>query len=76
MKKALKKLAKAILYILVIAIPTLIAIKYGRMNEAKHIEKSTVKNYDNLVKSRRIDKVASTKNEKKQEWLKEIYNTK
>lgn len=32
MKKALKKLAKAILYILVIAIPTLIAIKCGYKN--------------------------------------------
>jgi hypothetical protein len=53
-----------------------IAIKCGRMNEAKHIEKSTVKNSENLVKSRRIDKVSDTDNAKKIAWMEEIYNSK
>ena len=52
-----------------------IAIKCGRMNEAKQAEKSTVKNSENIVKSRRIDKVSDTDNPKKQEWLKKIYNS-
>ena len=49
-----------------------IAIKCGRMHQAKRIEETTVK----ASQPSRIDKVSDTDNPKKQEWLKKIYNSK
>ena len=69
MKKPLKKLAKFILYILVIAVPTLIGLKCGKMNQAKEIKESP-----NNYEAPKVDKVSSTTNKAKLEWLKSVYN--
>jgi len=77
MKKETKKqIALNLSLALLAGVLVSIAIKCGRMNEAKHIEKSTVKNSENLVESRRIDKVSDTDNLKKIAWMEEIYNSK
>lgn len=69
MKKTLKKLAKFILYILVIAVPSLIALKCGKMNQAKQIKESP-----NNYEAPKVDKVASTTNKAKLKALDEMYN--
>jgi hypothetical protein len=75
MKKETKKqIATNLLLALFGGVLVAIAIKCGRMNQAKHIEKSTVKNYENRVKSRRIDKVSDTDNQAKLDWLEQMYN--
>ena len=77
MKKETKKqIALNLILALLGGVLVAIAIKCGRMNEAKQAEKSTVKNSENIVKSRRVDKVSDTDNPKKQEWLKKNYNSK
>lgn len=73
MKKPLKKLAKFILYILVIAVPSLIALKCGKMNQAKKLKESP-NNYDNLQESSSFDKVSNTTNKAKLKALDEMYN--
>lgn len=69
MKKPLKKLAKFILYILVIAVPILIALKCGKMNQAKKLKESP-----NNYEPPKVDKVSSTTNEAKLKVLDEMYN--
>jgi hypothetical protein len=71
-KETLKIIVKLIVCISVGVFPPVIAFKCCKTNQAKHVEKSTVK----TSQPSRIDKVASTKNEKKIAWMEQIYNTK
>ena len=73
MKKETKKqIALNLSLALLAGVLVTIAIKCGRMNQAKRIEETTVPTSE----PPKIDKVCSTDNPKKIAWMEKIYNSK